>query len=55
MANPDQKTILFDEAYKELNKICIDLQKNCGATDKEVMKLLRDFSPMGKILIVFII
>ena len=42
MANPDQKTILYDEAYKELNEICINFQENCGATDEDVKKLLRD-------------
>ena len=40
MANPDQKTILYDEVYKEVNQICIDFQKNCGETDYEVIKLL---------------
>ena len=42
MANPDQKTILHDEAYTELNKICIDFQENSGATDEEVKELLRE-------------
>ena len=42
MANPDQKTILYDEAYKELNQICINFQANSGATDDVVKKLLRE-------------
>ena len=42
MANPDQKTILYDEVYKEVNQICIDFQENCGATDDEVKELLRE-------------
>ena len=42
MANPDQKTILYDEAYKDLYKICIDFQEKSGATDDEVKKLLRE-------------
>tara|TARA_B100000212_G_scaffold24252_1_gene16121 strand:- start:294 stop:446 length:153 start_codon:yes stop_codon:yes gene_type:complete len=42
MANPDQKTILYDEAFKELNKICIDFQENSGATDEDVKELLKD-------------
>ena len=42
MANPDQKTILYDEVYKKLNEICIDFQENCGATDEEVKRLLRE-------------
>ena len=42
MANSDQKTILYEEAYNELNQICIDFQKNCGATDDDVRKLLKE-------------
>ena len=42
MANPDQKTILYDEFYKEVNQICINFQENCGATDDEVRDLLRE-------------
>ena len=57
MANPDQKTILYDEVHKEVNQICIDFQENCGcllytsdaaddfdcgATDDEVKELLRE-------------
>ena len=42
MANPDQKTLFYEEAYKDLNQICIDFQENCGANDKEIIKLLRE-------------
>ena len=42
MANPDQKTILYDEAFNDLNKICIDFQENCGATNDEVDELIRE-------------
>ena len=48
MANPDQKTILYEEAYKELNQICIDFQKNCGATDNDVRKLLKEILDQWK-------
>ena len=41
MANPDQKRILCDEFYKEVNQNCINFQENCGATDDEVRDLLR--------------
>jgi len=27
MANPDQKTILIDNAYEEIKNICINLKK----------------------------
>ena len=48
MANPDQKTIFYEEAFEELNHICIDYQKNCGATDDDVRKLQEKFQPNGK-------
>ena len=41
MANPDQKTILYDEFYKDVNQICIDFQENCGANDDEVKELFK--------------
>tara|TARA_Y100001978_G_C23453857_1_gene318995 strand:- start:87 stop:215 length:129 start_codon:yes stop_codon:yes gene_type:complete len=34
--------MLYEEAYKELNQICIYFQKNCGATEEEVNKLLKE-------------
>ena len=40
MANPDQKTILFDNAYEEINNICIKLQKDTDASNSEVKSLL---------------
>ena len=42
MANPDQKTILYGEFYKDVNQSCIDFQENCGATNDEVKELLRE-------------
>ena len=41
MANPDQKTILIDNAYEEIKDICINLQKDTGATNLEVKSLLK--------------
>ena len=41
MANPDQKTILIDNAYKEIKNICINLQKDTNATNLEVKSLLK--------------
>ena len=40
MANPDQKTILIDIAYKEKN-ICINLQKILMPRTLEVKSLLK--------------
>jgi len=41
MANPDQKTILIDNAYKEIRNICINLQNDTNASNLEVKSLLK--------------
>ena len=41
MANPDQKTILLEQAYDELISVCTKFQEESGATDMEVKTLLR--------------
>ena len=41
MANPDQKTILIDNAYKEIKNICINLQKDTDTSNLEVKNLLK--------------
>ena len=41
MANPDQKTILIDNAYEEIINICINLQKDTNASNLEVKNLLK--------------
>ena len=41
MANPDQKTILIDNAYEKIKNICIHLQKDTDATNLEVKNLLK--------------
>ena len=41
MANPDQKTILLDNAYEEINNICINLQKDTDASNLEIKNLLK--------------
>ena len=40
MANPDQKTILIDNAFEEIKNICINLQKDTDASNLEVKNLL---------------
>ena len=40
MANPDQKTILIDNAFEEIKNICINLQKDTNASKLEVKNLL---------------
>ena len=41
MANPDQKTILIDNAYEEIKNICINLQKDTDASNLEIISLLK--------------
>ena len=44
MANPDQKTILLEQAYDELKAIRTKFQDQSGATDMEVKTLLRELA-----------
>ena len=44
MANPDQKTILLEQAYDELKANCAKFQDESGATDMEVKTLLRELA-----------
>ena len=41
MANPDQKTILIDDAIEEIKNICIKLQKDTDASNSELKSLLK--------------
>ena len=41
MANPDQKTILIDNAYEEIKNICINLQEDTDVSNSEVKSLLK--------------
>ena len=42
MGNPDQKTILLDQACEELKSICSKFQDESRATDMEVKTLPRE-------------
>ena len=44
MANPDQKTLLIEQAYDEIKAICNKFQEESGATDMEVKTLLRELA-----------
>ena len=41
MANPDQKTILIDNALEEIKNICKNLQKDTDASNSELKSLLK--------------
>ena len=44
MNNPDQKTILIEQAYEEIKKNCNKFQEDSGASDMEVKTLLRELA-----------
>ena len=41
MANPDQKSLLIDNAYAEIKNICKNLQNDTDATNLEIKSLLK--------------
>jgi len=41
MANPDQKTILIDNAFEEIKNICKNHQKDTDASNSELKSLLK--------------
>ena len=41
MANPDQKTILIDNAFEEIKDICVNLQNETDASNLEIKSLLK--------------
>jgi len=41
MANPDQKTMLINNAFEEIKNICINLQKDTDVSNLEVKSLLK--------------
>ena len=41
MANPDQITILIDNAFEEIKNICINLQKDTNASNLEIKSLIK--------------
>ena len=41
MANPDQKTILIDNAFEGIKNICVTLQKDADASNLEIKSLLK--------------
>jgi len=44
MANPNQKTILLEQAYEDIKEICIKFQEDSGASDIEIKTLLRELA-----------
>ena len=48
MANPDQKTILIEQTYKDIKEICKEFQLNSGSSDLEVIALLKEIANFWK-------
>ena len=44
MANPDQKTILLEQAFLDLKRICKKYQDESGSSNSEVKALLRELA-----------
>ncbi len=44
MANPDQKTILMEQALKDIKEICKEYQENSGSSNSEVKSLLKEIA-----------
>lgn len=44
MANPDQKTILIEQASKDIKEICKKFQDDSGSSNSEVKALLKEIA-----------
>ena len=44
MANPDQKTILLELAYRDIKEICKKFQDNSRSSNSEIKALLIELS-----------
>ena len=48
MANPDQKTILIAQAYRDIKEICQKFQDESGSSNSEVEAILRELINLWK-------
>ena len=46
MANPDQKTILIEQAFEDIKEICNKFQDDSGSSNSEVNSLLREIASL---------
>jgi len=44
MANPDQKTILIEQAFNDIKEICKKFQEDSGSSNSEVKYLLKELT-----------
>ena len=46
MANPDQNTILIEQAFEDIKEICKKFQDDSGSSNSEVKTLLTEISSL---------
>lgn len=46
MANPNQKTILIEQATKDIREICKKFQDESGSSNSEVRSLLKEIASL---------
>ena len=44
IANPDQKTILIEQSYKDIQEICKKFQNDSGASNSEVKNFINQLN-----------
>ena len=49
MANPDQKTILIEQASKDIIDICKKFQDDSGSSNYEIKTLLKEIARLWEI------
>ena len=46
MANPDQNTILIEQAFDDIKEICKKFQNDTGSSNSEVKSLLKEIASL---------
>ena len=46
MANPDQNTILIEQAFEDIKEICKRFQDDSGSSNSEVNTLLKEIASL---------
>ena len=46
MANPDQNTILIEQAFEDIKEICKKFQDDSGSSNSEVRTLLKEIASL---------
>ena len=46
MANPDQNTILIEQAFEDIKEICKNFQDESGSSNSEIKNLLEEIASL---------